>query len=227
MIKRGNSTFGLKLSTESLLKADQPNVPEVVIRRLPQYMRTLTNLLNSGAEVTNSHQLGQILEATPAQIRKDLSYFGRFGKQGRGYNIRHLLERLRHILRLEQTWDVAVVGVGRLGRAIINYQGFQPEGFQVVCAFDSDPSLIGTLAGGLEVQDISKIKTVLSNLFVQIAIVSVPADGAQIVIDQLVEAGIRSILSYAPITAHVPQDVHLRSIDPVLQLQSMTYYLNE
>ncbi len=204
----------------------QTSVPEVVIRRLPQYLRTLTYLHESGAEVVSSQHLGQILDATPAQIRKDLSYFGRFGKQGRGYNIRHLLERLRKILGLELTWDVAVIGVGRLGRAIISYQGFQPEGFRVVCAFDSDPDLVGEFAGGLVIHDISQIKEVLSNLSVQIAIVAVPAIGAQGVIDQLVAAGIRSILSYAPIPAHVPQGIHIRSVDPVLQLQSMTYYLN-
>ena len=215
------------MHTEFLPKPYQNNVPEVVIRRLPQYLRSLTHLLESGAEVISSHHLGQILEVTPAQIRKDLSYFGRFGKQGRGYNIRHLLDRLRNILGLEQTWDVAVVGVGRLGRAIINYQGFQPEGFRVVCAFDSEQKVVGEVAGGLIIQDITKIKEVLSDLSVKIAIVSVPASGAQDVIDRLVEAGIRSILSYAPIPAHVPLGVHIRSVDPVLQLQSMTYYLTD
>ena len=204
----------------------EPDVPEVVIQRLPQYLRALTNLQRSGQEVISSQQLGDLLRVTPAQIRKDLSYFGRFGKQGRGYNIRHLLERLRHILGLERTWNVAVVGVGRLGRAIISYQGFQPEGFRVVCAFDSDRRLIGEQAGGLTIHDIADIRDVLGGQAVQIAIVSVPADEAQTVIDQLVEAGILSILSYAPMSAHVPPHVHIRSVDPVLELQSMTYYLS-
>ena len=202
------------------------DVPEVVVQRLPQYLRALFNLQRGGQEVVSSQQLGDLLQATPAQIRKDLSYFGRFGKQGRGYNIRHLLERLRYILGLERTWNVAVVGVGRLGRAIISYQGFQPEGFRVVCAFDSDPRLIGQLAGGLMIHDISNIREVLRGEQVQIAIVSVPGAEAQPVIDQLVAAGIQAILSYAPIAAHVPEGVHLRSVDPVLELQSMTYYLS-
>ena len=204
----------------------ETTVPEVVIQRLPQYLRALTTLHRAGQEVISSQQLGELLQVTPAQIRKDLSYFGRFGKQGRGYDIRHLLERLRHILGLERTWNVAVVGVGRLGRAIISYQGFQPEGFRVVCAFDADPRLIGEKAGGLTIHDIANIRDVLRGEAIQIAIVSVPADEAQSVIDQLVDAGILSILSYAPMSAHVPPHVHIRSVDPVLELQSMTYYLS-
>ena len=120
---------------------------------------------------------------------------------------------------------MAVVGVGRLGRAIISYQGFQPEGFRVLCAFDADPRLIGQMAGGLMIQDIANIQEVLQGRSVQIAIVSVPASEAQTVIDQLVEAKIEAILSYAPMAAHVPSGVHIRSVDPVLELQSMTYYL--
>ncbi len=202
-----------------------PEVPEVVIQRLPQYLRALSNLQREGQDVISSQQLGGLLHVTPAQIRKDLSYFGRFGKQGRGYNIRYLLERLRHILGLERTWNVAVVGVGRLGRAIISYQGFQPEGFRVVCAFDADPNLIGQTAGGLMIHDIANIREVLAGESVQIAIVSVPASEAQAVIDHLVEAKIEAVLSYAPMAAHVPSNVHIRSVDPVLELQSMTYYL--
>ena len=214
------------MNPEALPSTGDNAVPEVVIQRLPQYLRALTILGRTGQEVISSQQLGELLQVTPAQIRKDLSYFGRFGKQGRGYNIRHLLERLRHILGLERTWNVAVVGVGRLGRAIISYQGFPPEGFRVVCAFDADPRLIGEQAGGLTIHDISDIREVLRGEAVQIAIVSVPADEAQGGIDQLVDAGIMSILSYAPMSAHVPPHVHIRSVDPVLELQSMTYYLS-
>ena len=201
-------------------------VPEVVIERLPQYVRALAQLESSGLDVISSQQLGDLLQVTPAQIRKDLSYFGRFGKQGRGYSISHLLERLRSILGLDKTWNVAVVGIGRLGRSIISYPGFEPEGFRVVCAFDSDKSLVGQQAAGLEVHNISDFKEVAERHNVQIAIVAVPAAAAQEVIDLLVAAGIKAVLNYAPKSAITPPDVRVRSVDPVVALQSMTYYLH-
>jgi redox-sensing transcriptional repressor len=205
-----------------------PNLdaPEVVIERLPQYLRALSQLVREGVEVISSQQLGERLQVTSAQIRKDLSYFGRFGKQGRGYSIPHLVERLSHILGLDHPWSVAVVGIGRLGRAIIIYPGFAPEGFHVACAFDADPGVVGQIAGGLTIQPLSRMAEVLAQEQVRIAIVAVPAAQAQEVIDRLVESGIKAILSYAPVATQTPSDVHLRSIDPVLALQSMTYYLD-
>ena len=127
-------------------------VPEVVVNRLPQYVRALRQLLAQGNAVVSSQLLGQTLQMTPAQIRKDLSYFGRFGKQGRGYTIAYLLTELQDILQLDHEWNMAVVGVGRLGRAIISYPGFAPEGFKVVAAFDADERQVGQSIGGLIVQ---------------------------------------------------------------------------
>ena len=204
----------------------EPQVPGVVVERLPQYLRALSHLQEIGLEVISSQQLGEFLQATPAQIRKDLSYFGRFGKQGRGYSILNLLRQLRHILGLDQTWNVAVVGVGRLGRSIISYPGFEPEGFRVVCAFDSNPQIIGQPAGGLLVHDFADFREVADAEGVKIAIVAVPASVAQDVIDQLVEADVKAILNYAPKSAIVPNGVRIQNVDPVVSLQSMTYYLN-
>ena len=201
-------------------------VPEVVVERLPQYLRALAHLESSGIDVISSQQLGELLQVTPAQIRKDLSYFGRFGKQGRGYSISHLLERLRNILALDKTWNVAVIGVGRLGRSIISYPGFQPEGFRVVCAFDTDPAVVGQEAGGLTVHNFIGFKEVATRENVKIAIVAVPASVAQEVIDDLVAAGVKAILNYAPKSAITPPDVRIRNVDPVVSLQSMTYYLS-
>ena len=202
-------------------------VPEVVISRLPQYVRTLTQLLEAGVEVTNSQQLGAQLQVTPAQIRKDLSYFGRFGKQGRGYRVRHLLTELKQILGLDGEWNVAVIGVGRLGNAILNYPGFDPDGFHLVAAFDNNPGNVGRVVGGVAVQPMSVLAETVATRNINIAIVAVPSAHTQTVIDQLVECGIRAILNYAPINAQVPPGVRVRSIDPVLALQSMTYYLTE
>ncbi len=204
----------------------EPQVPGVVVERLPQYLRALTHLQEIGLEVISSQQLGEFLQATPAQIRKDLSYFGRFGKQGRGYSIPNLLLQLRRILGLDQTWNVAIVGVGRLGRSIISYPGFEPEGFRVVCAFDSNSQVIGQMAGGLLVHDFANFREVADADGVKIAIVAVPAGVAQDVIDQLVEADVKAILNYAPKSAIVPNGVRIQNVDPVVSLQSMTYYLN-
>ena len=202
-------------------------VPEVVISRLPQYVRILSQLLEAGEEVTNSQQLGEQLQVTPAQIRKDLSYFGRFGKQGRGYIVRDLLRELKQILGLNSEWNVAVVGVGRLGNAILNYPGFNPDGFHLVAAFDNNMANVGREVGGVSVQPMAEMAQTVADRDISIAIVAVPSAHTQTVIDQLVECGIRAILNYAPITAQVPDGIRVRSIDPVLALQSMTYYLTE
>ena len=202
-----------------------PRYPDVVVSRLPQYVRTLSQLLAEGVQIANSQQLGEKLQITPAQIRKDLSYFGRFGKQGRGYNVDHLLEELKQILGLTVTWNVAVVGVGRLGRAILNYPGFSPDGFQLVAALDDNPEVVGRDVGGLTVQPVDQLGEVIDRYNVSIAIVAVPIAYTQTVVDRLVDCGIKAILNYAPIMPQVPDDVSVRSIDPLLSLQSMTYYL--
>ena len=163
--------------------------------------------------------------STPAQIRKDLSYFGRFGKQGRGYNVHKLLEELRRILGLNRQWRMALVGTGRLGRAILGYEGFGPQGFRIVEAFDSDVTMISTEMAGLTVCNTADLETVLADNPVDIGIVAVPAEIAQDVIDRLVACGVGAILNYAPIAAHVPRSVQIKRVDPVLALQGMTYYL--
>lgn len=207
---------------------DEPRaeVPEVVVSRLPQYLRILNRLMDDGIMVVSSKQLGEKLQVTPAQIRKDLSYFGRFGKQGRGYSVSDLLDRLRQILGVNAYWNVAVVGVGRLGRAIVNYPGFNPDGFHLVAAFDINQSVIGQDVGGLIVQSLNDLHKVVVERDISIAIVAVPVSHTQEVVDQLVACGVRAILNYAPTIPHVREGVRIRNIDPVLSLQSMTYYIN-
>jgi len=200
-------------------------IPEVVINRLPIYARALSELASRGEAVVSSQALGELLDVTPAQIRKDLSYFGRFGKQGRGYNVHSLLKKLREILGIDRQWRLCLVGVGRLGEAIAEYGGFGPQGFEIVAAFDANPDVVGRPIGGIPVHDIEHLDAFLKTARVDIGIVAVPAEVAQQVVDKLVGAGIRAILNYAPITAHVPRDVAIRHIDPVLSLQSMTFYI--
>ena len=206
---------------------DRSEAPEVVVARLPQYVRILSRLMQEGAQVVSSQQLGEKLQVTPAQIRKDLSYFGRFGKQGRGYSVTHLLGRLKQILGLNSYWNVAVVGVGRLGRAILSYPGFTPDGFHLVAAFDSNPNVVGQEVAGLEVLPMKQLDREVRGRNISIAIVAVPTDHTQEVVDRLVECGVRAVLNYAPISPQVIEGVKIRNIDPVLSLQSMTYYLTD
>ena len=202
-------------------------VPEVVVQRLPIYVRVLSQLLESKKQVISSHQLGELLQMTPAQIRKDLSYFGRFGKQGRGYNVQFLLDELRQILGIDRAWKACIVGLGRLGRAIINYPGFSPEGFEIVAAFDNDMAQYNSKLGNISVQSMEEIARTVKEKNISIGIVAVPSNQAQSVIDILVDNGITGILNYAPIAPFAPTNVVMKNIDPVLSLQSMTFYMKE
>ena len=201
-------------------------IPDVVIDRLPVYYRWLRRMQDGGAVTVSSQELGDALDVTPAQIRKDLSYFGRFGKQGRGYSVERLVEELRLILGLNRRWRMVLVGAGRLGRAIASYQGFEPQGFDIVAACDANPEIIGTVLGRTVVRDVREVESILRADPVDIGIVAVPGEAAQEVIDTLVRAGVRSILNYAPTTVQVPPEVQLRRIDPLLSLQSMTYHMS-
>ena len=203
-----------------------PSVPEVVILRLPLYIRALSQMSEEGQNVISSKTLGNRLQITPAQIRKDLSYFGRFGKQGRGYKVDSLIEELTNILGLNRQWNSCIVGVGRLGKAIINYPGFVPEGFKIISAFDNDPSMIGKTVNEIQILPMDKIKSAVKQNDIKIAILAVPATVAQNVITELLNTNIKAILNYAPIAPKVPETLVLRNIDPVLSLQSMTYYLD-
>lgn len=202
------------------------DVPDIVIRRLPLYARELGLLVGEGRGYISSQELGLRLNVTPAQIRKDLSYFGRFGKQGRGYDVEELRERLRRILGLNgHVQRLILVGVGRLGRALLGYGDFRRQGFEVVRAFDLDPTRIGQMVDDVQVDHVNTLGEFLVGHPVQMGIVAVPAQAAQEVIETLVDGGVRAILSYAPITTSVPDGVRLRQIDPVMELESMAYYL--
>jgi len=205
---------------------DEKFVPNIVVGRLPLYLRTLQLMHQEGRRVTSSQELGERLGISAAQIRKDLSQFGEFGKQGTGYNIEFLTDQLRQILHVNKVWDVAVIGIGDVGHALARYQGFSNRGFRVVLLFDNDPKKIGTQVGDFLVQDLSTMVTKIKEAGVQIAMLAVPVDQAQQVTNLLSEAGVKSILNYAPINIIVPSGVRAQYIDPVLHLQRMTYYLD-
>jgi redox-sensing transcriptional repressor len=201
------------------------NIPDIVIGRLPVYLRALTRLLQEGQEVTSSHELGQRLGISSAQIRKDLSHFGGFGKQGTGYQIAYLVEQLRQVLKVNQEWEVVLVGAGDLGSALVHYKGFADRGFRIAYVFDNSLEKVGKNVGEFTIRPMSEMQSIVRERSVKIAMIAVPAEKAHEVANQLIEAGIRAILNYAPINLNVPSNVHVQYIDPVLHMQRMTYYL--
>lgn len=201
-------------------------IPDIVIGRLPIYLRELNQMAQSDGDVTTSSQeLGRRLGISSAQIRKDLSHFGEFGKQGTGYHITYLIDQLQKILHLTKIWNVAVIGAGYLGHALVNYHGFQSRGFNVVAVFDVDEDKIGEEMGHLTVRPLYELEKSISENDVQIAILSLPPEVAQDVTDRLVSAGVKSLLSYAPGHLTVPDGIQVSYSDPVIQMQRMTYYL--
>lgn len=202
-----------------------PTIPDIVISRLPVYLRALERLAQDGFEVTSSHELGRNLGISSAQIRKDLSHFGGFGKQGTGYRIAFLIEQLRQVLKVEHEWEIALIGAGDLGSAVARYKGFADRGFHITCIFDSAPDKVGKRVAKFTIQPMDHLAETIRARHIQIAMITVPAEFAQDVADQLVAGGVRAILNYAPINLKVPDDVHVQYIDPVLHLQRMTYYL--
>ena len=202
------------------------DIPDLVIGRLPVYLRTLRMLDSQGAEVTSSQEMGALLGISSAQIRKDLSHFGEFGKQGTGYNVAYLCRQLEKILKVDCVWPVVLVGAGYLGHALASYNGFENRGYRIVGVFDSDTGKVGTQIGDTTVQPTRAIPQTVHKYRCQIAIIAVPAVAAQTVADQLIAAGIQSILCYAPLTLNVPPTVRVEYIDPVISFQHMTYYLH-
>jgi redox-sensing transcriptional repressor len=200
-------------------------VPDIVVGRLPLYLRTLRGMESQGRLVTSSQELGEHLGISAAQIRKDLSLFGEFGKQGTGYNIPYLAEQISEILHINRVWEMVIVGAGDIGHAVARYQGFKDRGFRVAMVFDNDPSKIGTQVGGHIVQDFTNLVGQVQRAGIRVAMLAVPASQAQDVANQLIQAGIKAILNYAPVTLRVPVNVHVQQIDPAIQLQHMAYYL--
>lgn len=206
-------------------------VPDIIVSRLPVYLRALQRLSEAGVTTTSSQELGEKVGISAAQIRKDLSQFGEFGKQGTGYYIPYLIERLSKILKIEQVWDVAVVGMGEIGHAVVRYQGFGNRGFRVAMCFDNDPNKIGQQACAnvascsFIIRDAKNMVHDIREANIKLAMLCTPASVAQDVTDKLVEAGIRGILNYAPLHLVVPSEVKVQHIDPAIYLQRMTYYI--
>lgn len=200
-------------------------ISESAVRRLSLYLRFLQEAQAAGSDTISSGDLARRGGTTSAQVRKDLSLFGSFGKRGMGYSVPELLREIRGILGLTRPYHVAVVGAGRLGSALSSFRDFQARGFEIRAVFDTDPGKIGQSWGGLTVRADEEMERTLRDEKVDIAIVAVPAEAAQGVVDRLVKAGVRAILNFAPVRLRVPREVTLRNVDVTLELEGLSFML--
>ncbi|MFW6202385.1 MAG: redox-sensing transcriptional repressor Rex [Gemmatimonadota bacterium] len=201
------------------------NVSESTISRLSLYLRLLEELARDGMETVSSDTLAKRAGTTAAQVRKDLSVFGTFGKRGLGYRVADLIGELRTILGLSRRWKVALVGAGKIGAALYGYEGFRRRGFDIEAVFDADPSKVGQRWNGVEVLPADRMEEEVSEGGYEIVIVAVPASAAQDVVDRLVDAGVRAILNFAPTKLHVPEGVKLKNVNMAVEMESLSYAL--
>ncbi|HZG85282.1 redox-sensing transcriptional repressor Rex [Paenibacillus sp.] len=203
-----------------------PKISEAVVRRLPMYLRNLNELAKSDVQTVSSQELGRRLDLNPAQIRKDLAYFGEFGKKGIGYDVNYLVEKIRGILKLDQEIRVALVGAGNLGHALCNYNAYLKDNMRISAVFDANPKRVGESINQLSVQPMHELVETVREQRVRIGIITVPAAEAQNVADQFVEAGVEGILNFAPSIIKVPHHIRVHYADFTIELQSLAYYLN-
>ncbi len=202
------------------------SVPNPAVRRLSLYLRQLEAFRQKGRRTISSKQLGTSLNLTDAQVRKDLAYFGQFGHPGVGYRVDELIVQVKHILGTDKTSHVLLVGAGNLGRALIAYRGFDAKGFRLVAVFDNDSAKVGHRLGEFSVQPISQLADTVARLNIRLGIIAVPADVAQEVADQLIAAGVRGLLNFAPVSLHVPADVAINAVDLAVQLEQLSFQVN-
>jgi len=203
-------------------------VPTPAIRRLSLYLRELENLYKNGIQTISSKQLGEALGYTDSQVRKDFAYFGQFGHPGIGYRAAELIARLRRILGTDRTWNVMLMGAGNLGNALLSYRGFSKKGFQIVAVFDNDSKKIGQYMGGmpeLEILPLNKLSETIEQCNIQLAILAVPADVAQDVANNLVAAGIKGILNFAPTTLNISPEIPVTSVDLTVNLEQLAFHV--
>jgi redox-sensing transcriptional repressor len=203
-----------------------PKISEAVVRRLPVYLRYLQHLAEMNIRTVSSYELGQKLDMNPAQIRKDLACFGEFGRKGIGYEVAYLVEKIKQILKLDRHLNVALVGAGHLGIALSNYNRYTQEKLSIVAVFDADPNKIGQIIVNLPIRPIDELGAVAKELDIRLGIITVPATEAQKVANRLVEAGVKGILNFAPVSIRVPTDILVRNADVTTELQSLAYYID-
>jgi redox-sensing transcriptional repressor len=199
------------------------DVPKAVVTRLSLYLRELQHLVRMGKATVSSHQLGQLLGFSDAQVRKDLTYFGHFGHPGVGYRCEELASAIRRILGTDRVWTVGLVGVGNLGRALLGYRGFAAKGFRIVAAFDADPRKTNTAVDGVQVYALDRLREVVAQQQIQLAMLTVPAAAAQGVADMVAAAGVTGIVNFAPVTLSLPEEISLVGVDLATELEQISF----
>jgi redox-sensing transcriptional repressor len=200
-------------------------IPEMTIRRLSIYSRCLLQLEEDGVKTISSQELAERFNLNSAQVRKDLAYFGEFGVRGIGYYVVGLKTELQRILGLDREWPVALVGLGNLGSALFHYKGFRRQGFRVAVVFDDDPAKVGREIEGVPIVATRDIAREVKARAIQIAVLAVPAEAAQSVTDELVAAGIKAVLNFAPARLRVPKPTRLKNVDLSIELETLSFYL--
>jgi redox-sensing transcriptional repressor len=201
-------------------------IPNPAVRRLSLYLRQLEAFKRKDRRTISSKQLGESLNLTDAQVRKDLAYFGQFGHPGIGYRVDDLIAQVRHILGTDKVWNVLLIGAGNLGRALLAYRGFSTKGFNLVAVFDNDPTKVGKKFGTFTVQPLSELADTIRKSGIRLAIMTVPAEVAQDVAEQLVAAGIRGLLNFAPVSLQLPTEIATNSVDLAVSLEQLSFQVN-
>ncbi len=204
----------------------EQRIPQGVIERLPHYLNVLLHLRGEGSQTVSSARLSELAEVNAAQIRRDLAYFGSFGKRGVGYDIPLLIDHIQRILGSDHAHRIAIVGAGNLGSAIASYDGLRARGFVVAGLFDTDPRRVGTRIGDLIVRDVCELQRVVEEQGIRFGVIAVPPESAQDAADRLCRAGVRVLLNYSPSFVNVPDGVMLHNTDPVRELLHTLYYLS-
>lgn len=210
-------------SKPSTPRPESAAVPPAVVNRLSLYLRELQHLLEDGTQTTNSSQLGERLGFSDAQVRKDLAHFGNFGHPGIGYRCDELVSEIRRILGTDRKWAVGLVGVGNLGRALLGYRGFEPQGFSLVAAFDADPQKVGAVIEGIEILAIDRLPAIVAERRIDLGMVAVPSAHAQAAADMLVAAGVKGIVNFAPVTLVLPERVSQVGVDLARELEQVAF----
>jgi redox-sensing transcriptional repressor len=200
------------------------SIPEATVGRLPRYLQALVGLAAEGTTVVSSEDLAAAAGVTSAKVRKDLSHLGSYGTRGVGYDVAYLIHQIRRELGLTQDWGIAIAGIGNLGHALANYKGFAARGFRVAALVDADPEKVGERVGDLRVAHVDDLPRLVREEAIAIGVVATPAGAVQEVVDRMVDAGIRSILNFAPAPVAAPPGVSIRSVDLAVELQILAYY---
>ena len=200
-------------------------IPKETVNRLPLYLRCLNRLLLKGHSTISSDEMAGLISMSPAKIRKDLSYFGKFGTRGVGYEVKPLVARIREILNLDKNWKLALVGVGNVGTALLSHPGFNQGCFKFELVFDDDTEIIGSKVSGKKIHHSSKISSLVRESSIQIGIIAVPNEKAHSVATQLIKGGVKGIINFAPVSLNVNHDIKVYQIDISTELSRLTYHL--